>query len=80
MPEDYSALEKQLGFKIDPWHGISGSKFKGHFAALGMMSVEWNTCEEILRMAVQSYLELPENYAPVIVRHLNSASLLEVLI
>lgn len=80
MPDDYSALEKHLGFKIDPWHGISGSKFKDHFAALGMISVDWKACEEILRMVVNMYLELPENYSPILLRHLNSVSLLDILI
>jgi hypothetical protein len=67
--------EKQLGFKIDPWHGISGSKFKDHLAAPGTISVDWNTCEELLRMAVRMYLELPEQYSPIILRHLNNVSL-----
>ncbi|MGD0333269.1 MAG: hypothetical protein ABSA90_08415 [Xanthobacteraceae bacterium] len=36
-----------LGFKVDPWLGISGSALKECYAALGVVSERWNASEGI---------------------------------
>jgi hypothetical protein len=72
--------EKLLGYKVGEWFGLSGSKFKDHLATLGLINIDWNACEDLLRLAASMYLKLPEKYSSIIMRQLNSVSLLDILV
>jgi hypothetical protein len=75
-----SELEKMIGFKTDPWLGIAESFFKDHLVALGMISIDWNASESLLRLVVAHYLELPEKYSPMIMRQLGNIAIVDLLL
>lgn len=71
--------ENLLGFKVDPWLGISSSALKECYAALGVVSARWNSSENMMRLFIGHYIQLPEKLAPAIMRHFNNITLVDLL-
>jgi len=68
-----------LGFKVDPWLGISGSALKECYAALGVVSERWNASEGMMRLFVGHYIQIPETFSPATMRHFNNIAIVDLL-
>jgi hypothetical protein len=66
-------------FPIDTWLGISGSALKECYVALGVVTARWNASESMMRLFVAHYAKIPEQFAPLITRHLNNVSMADLL-
>jgi hypothetical protein len=68
-----------LGFKVDPWLSISDSALKECYTALGVVTARWNSSESMMRLFAAHYIQLPEKFAPVIMRHFNNVGFVDLL-
>ena len=47
--------ENLLGFKVDPWLGISDSALKECYTAVGVVTARWNSSESMMRLFAAHY-------------------------
>jgi hypothetical protein len=68
-----------LGFPIDPWLGISDSALKECYVGLGVVSNRWNSSEALMRLFTAYYAKIPEQVAPLVMRHFSNVSMVDLL-